>query len=232
MIPGTRGQRVPEVILRLAPRVASRDAELGEFIAIGVGLLFGTLGPSPQVGTQLVAVAGSISAEAGPHLLRIGADPARRGFGGCLRAAGFLLREPGGLFCLRGHVAGLVPVGLADTDPLAGLGAGLPDHGIPVRFGGCDPRGGVLAVRLGDGVPFGFGSGTAACASAAAARASAAPTRRLRIEAAYTLWLSASDNAATSLRLSWPLSLARQRVSRTWPVGSLPSWRSHAYQPW
>ena len=80
-------------------------AELGEFVAVGVGLAFGALGSDPQVGAQLVTVAGGVGAEASQHLLRISADPAGLppgGFGGYLRAGDVLLRPPGGLFCLDG----------------------------------------------------------------------------------------------------------------------------------
>jgi hypothetical protein len=88
--------------------VAGLGAELGEFVAVGVGLLFGALGPGPQVGAQLVTVADSVGAHAGQHVLRISADPAGLGpcgLGGGQGAGGFLLRGPGSLFCLRGRVA-------------------------------------------------------------------------------------------------------------------------------
>jgi hypothetical protein len=85
---------------------------LGGFVAVGVGLLFGALGPAPQAGAQLVTVARGVSAEAGQHLVRISADPAglrSGGLGGGHGPGGFLLRGPDGLFCLRGRMAGLVP---------------------------------------------------------------------------------------------------------------------------
>jgi hypothetical protein len=63
-----------------------------------------------------------------------------------LRACGFLLRQPGGLFCLRGPSEGLVPVGLGGADLLAGLGSGLLHGSVPVGLGGGDPRG-----RIGPG---------------------------------------------------------------------------------
>ena len=44
--------------------VAGLGAELGEFVAVGVGLAFGAFGPGAQVGAQIVAVAGGVGAEA------------------------------------------------------------------------------------------------------------------------------------------------------------------------
>ena len=129
--------------------------------------MFGALCPGPQIGSQLVTVAGGISAEAGQHFLRIGADPARLGpggFGGGLRAAGFLLREPGSLFCLRGQAAGLVPVGAGGADTPRGLGAYLGDSSVALGFGSGNPRGCVPAGRLDSGVPVGLG-GAAGCLS-------------------------------------------------------------------
>jgi len=41
---------------------------LDEFVAVSVGLALGALGPGPPVGVQLVAVTGTLGAEAGQHL--------------------------------------------------------------------------------------------------------------------------------------------------------------------
>ena len=74
--------------------VASLGAELGEFVAVGVCLLFGAFGAGAQVGAQFVAVAGSVGAEVGQPLVRVGSDPAGLGLGGvggCLGAGGFVL---------------------------------------------------------------------------------------------------------------------------------------------
>ena len=124
--------------------------------------MFGALGAGPQVGAQLVTVAGGGGAEVGQHLLRISANPAclgPRSFLGYLRADDFLLCQPGGLFCLCDRVAGLVPIGLGGADLLVGLGARLLDRGDPVGFRGDDPSGGVLAGLLDACVPVGFGGG-------------------------------------------------------------------------
>jgi hypothetical protein len=77
--------------------VAGLGADLGEFVAVDVGLVFGAFGPGPQVGAQFATGAGGLSAEIGQHL-RVGADP-------------------GGL-CLGGS---------GGADPLIGFGAGLAD---------------------------------------------------------------------------------------------------------
>jgi len=42
--------------------VAGLSAEFGQFVTVGVGLLFGAFGAGAQVGAQIVAVAGGISA--------------------------------------------------------------------------------------------------------------------------------------------------------------------------
>ena len=71
-------------------------AELDDFVAVSVSLAFGSLGPGPQVGAQLVTVAGGVSAEAGQHLVRVDADPAGLSPGsvlGRLRASGILLGQ-------------------------------------------------------------------------------------------------------------------------------------------
>ncbi len=136
--------------------------KLGEFVTVGVGLAFGTFGSSPQVGAQLVTVAGGVGAEAGQHLVRIGADPVGLrlgGFGGSLRGDGFLLRQPGGLFGLLGTREYPVPAGLGGADPSAGLAARLRDRGVPLGFCGGGPRGGILAGRLDHSGPVVFRSG-------------------------------------------------------------------------
>jgi hypothetical protein len=61
---------------RRAGVVAGLGAEFGELVAVCVGLVFGALGTGAQVGTQLVAVTGSIGAEAGQHRVCVGTDPA------------------------------------------------------------------------------------------------------------------------------------------------------------
>ena len=92
-------------LLAVTPFVAGPGAEPAEFVAVGVGLALGALGPGPQVGTQLVAVAGGLGAEAGQHLVRIGANPGGLGTGGLgssLRTGGVLLGKLGGLLGLGG----------------------------------------------------------------------------------------------------------------------------------
>jgi len=64
----------------------------------------------------------------GPAALRPG------GFGSCLRAGGSLLRQLAVVFASAAR-EGLVPAGLSGVDPLAGLGACLPDGGVRLPFG-------------------------------------------------------------------------------------------------
>ncbi len=53
--------------------MTGRRAELGEFVAIGVGLAFNAFGPGPEVGAQLVAVTGDVdSARKEDFAARIG----------------------------------------------------------------------------------------------------------------------------------------------------------------
>ncbi len=72
-------------------------AELGEFVVVGVGLAFGALRPGPQVGAQLVAVVGSVSAEASQPASLYAASAQRLAvlgpgdFSGGLGAGGVLL---------------------------------------------------------------------------------------------------------------------------------------------
>jgi hypothetical protein len=122
---------------------------------------------APQVDTQLVAVTGGVSAKGGQHLLRVGADPVGLGPGGLLsrlRAGGILLRQPDGLFFLRGPCEGVVPIGHGGAYVLVGLGAGLLDSGVPIGFSGRDPPGGVLAGLADAGVPVGLAAARAASA--------------------------------------------------------------------
>ncbi len=118
-------------------------AQAGQFIAVGVGVPLGALGPGPQVGPQLLPVAGRLGAEPGQHFLRIGADPARLGAGGLGGGLGpgrVAASRPGGLFCLLGPGQSLVPGALGGADELAGLGAGRLDRRVPAGLGGRDPR--------------------------------------------------------------------------------------------
>ena len=65
----------------------------------GRPLALGTLGACPQVGADLGQLGGGLRAEAGQHLLRVGAYPLELGAGGipgCLCPAGLRLRQPGG----------------------------------------------------------------------------------------------------------------------------------------
>ena len=152
--------------------MAGPRPELGDFVAVGVGLAFGTLGAGAQVGAQLVTVPDGIRPEAGQRLVRISTDPAglgRGGFGGGLRPGCLLLRQPGGLFGLLCPRQGPVPVGLGGADPPASLGACLPDRGVPLGFCGGDPRGGVSAGRLDRRILVGFSSAAGGLACSARA---------------------------------------------------------------
>jgi hypothetical protein len=63
-----------------------------------MGLVLGALGPCPQVGARLFALAGGLGAELADHALRVGPGPLGLGAGCCLRClrpGGLLLRLPG-----------------------------------------------------------------------------------------------------------------------------------------
>ena len=108
--------------------VAGLGAELGELVAVGIGLVFGALA-APAGRRAARRGRGRRRAEIGQHLLRIGVDPAGLRLGGLLgslRAGGIMLRQPSCLVRLLGPRDGLVPVGLGGVDPRVGVLGGRP----------------------------------------------------------------------------------------------------------
>jgi hypothetical protein len=171
--------------------VAGLGTELGEFVAVGVGLAFGAFGAF-GVGTQSARSSSRSRAASAQKLASIFSAPARArlvsAWGGLLcrlRAGGVLLRQLGGLFCRIGQGECLVPVGLGGADLVASLGAACPDRSVPLGFGGADPGGSVLTGRLNQGIPVGFGSGAGrlglggACVGGAAIGARGPQVRRI-----------------------------------------------------
>src|SRR5581483_383636 len=131
--------------------VAAGGAELGEFVAVGVGLVFGAFGAGAQVGAQFLAFAGRVGAYLAEHLLGVDADPSGFGLGGAgggLGAGGLLLGLAGSGLGGGCRLAGLVTMGLGGADSLLGLGAGLGDGGVPFGCGGCD-----ALISVGAGLP-------------------------------------------------------------------------------
>jgi hypothetical protein len=97
-----RGVRPAAFALPLSWPVLARSR--ASPLAEGAGLAPGTLGACPQAGADLGQLGGGLRAEAGQHLLRVGACPLKLGaasFPGCLCPGGLLLRQPGGFSRLR-----------------------------------------------------------------------------------------------------------------------------------
>ena len=77
--------------------VVGPGAAPGQLRTADVGLVL-ALGSCPQIGAQLIALAGGLGAELVQHVIRVAARPLGLGMGGCLRclcASGLLLRLPG-----------------------------------------------------------------------------------------------------------------------------------------
>jgi hypothetical protein len=140
--------------------VRGGGAELGEFVAVGVGLGLGALGAGAQVGAQLLTLAGGVSVGLTEHPAGVGTDPLGLGLGGVrggLSTRDLLPRLPGGGLGVRCRLPGLGAVGLGGLGAGVGFGAGLSDGGVPFGLGFGDPR---LRVRSGlghGGVAVGFG---------------------------------------------------------------------------
>jgi hypothetical protein len=126
--------------------VRAGGAELGEFVAVGVGLPLGPLGAGAQVRTQFLAFAGGVGAGLAEHPAGVGAYPLGFGLGGVRggAAVGF-----GGLGSLLGGcravlgggqlLAHLLGGGISLGAELIGLGGGGVGQGVdPVAQVGAE----------------------------------------------------------------------------------------------